>query len=653
MSNKPLYLRVQDGLIKAWKYWPWPMNPATGRPVTAFMANVMFREALPGSAAQLLTSQPGGSIVPTPEQTEGLQGAINQGNESDDYVTLGGYTQIEFPRAETVQLVSVINTRELDYYNQGKKTLERIESMPIQTFLSLIAVPLLTAIAGSDQARALFCQIAATCGLSVTPNSFTIRHFQTTKKDAGLSAPLYRGSIEYNECDGMRGWFANTRDPNTPQVLWITVDGVRYQQITVSVGGRVDVRDALTGEGAIGVTSDVFGFRFDKPATYRDGLAHKWGVEGEVSPRPIQVNYLVNQTITCAAPTDPNTPYPIQQLIKVASSLTKGGAAIIATITERMSNGTTRDYAGSAVPVWSLDNAPGGFTLTPNDANRSLSLLALGSATVDTIRLKATIGTGAALPADIQVISVECQRPPGLTTYGYSYNFIPTNGNARLFDTLDDANNTAGRKFDGTVSGDFGTLYQFQVGELKVGQAIYIVNGTGNCEKVSDGILYVLDSAYGNTVRKAIQVVGGVIIAIKDSTYQAAPSCTVHPKLTQTQYDAYSSTFPRLYERKSVDTPARSFASKAELLQYIQNDNQVNIDLFGCTTTDFATGSVVYNANNTRPNDPESYQYPVEAGFWGYNRVLPTNEALGSLIVIQTNACGDIVSRETVTLYLP
>ncbi|WP_460953167.1 discoidin domain-containing protein, partial [Spirosoma litoris] len=60
-------------------------------------------------------------------------------------------------------------------------------------------------------------------------------------------------------------------------------------------------------------------------------------------------------------------------------------------------------------------------------------------------------------------------------------------------------------------------------------------------------------------------------------------------------------------------------------------------------------GSTLYNDN--RPEhlvDNTNFYWPVEAGYWGFNRSLPDG-VTGSVVLIKTNSCGVIIGRETIT----
>jgi hypothetical protein len=317
-----------------------------------------------------------------------------------------------------------------------------------------------------------------------------------------------KSAVDVNDCEQLAGWGYNSLV--IPAVITITVDGVFEANVTAQ-RVRDDVRLALIAAG-IQTSNTVFGFNYMKPAKYHDGVQHTWrvfvdGVEA--------AEYNVPKEKTCAAPVDPD-PGPTPMFIKqsLINSVNKGGDSKTVTLIQVWSDYSETAYAGPLVPVWGISGVPVGIVGVPYDPNKTLDVAATNDATVSEFVITCSL----TLPQTVQVITVGCTRPGGLTTYNASYHFIPAGGfSDPPYPTLDEANDTAGEAFDNTRPGNL-DMFIIQAANLNVGTDVYLFDGT-SCEKAGDNIYAVFDSQGGNTVKKAIQVVGGKIVAVKDSTY--------------------------------------------------------------------------------------------------------------------------------------
>ncbi|QHV96300.1 hypothetical protein [Spirosoma endbachense] len=316
-----------------------------------------------------------------------------------------------------------------------------------------------------------------------------------------------KSAVDVNDCEQLAGWGFN--DLVAPAVVTITVDGVFEANVTAQ-RVRTDVRDALIAAG-IQTTNTIFGFNYMKPAKWRDGVQHTWrvfvdGVEA--------ADYNVPKEKTCAAPVVPDVPYEMFIKQSPIISVNKAGDSKTVTLIQVWSDWSETPYTGPLVPVWGISNTPTGIVAVPYDPAKTLDVAATSAATVSDFVITCSL----TLPQTVQVITVGCTRPGGLTTYNASYHFIPTGGfSDPPYPTLDEANDTAGEAFDGTRPGNL-DMFIIQAANLNVGTDVYLLDNT-TCEKAGDNIYSVFDSQGGNTVKKAIQVVGGKIVAVKDSTY--------------------------------------------------------------------------------------------------------------------------------------
>lgn len=328
-----------------------------------------------------------------------------------------------------------------------------------------------------------------------------VNHFQ--EELIPPTPPAGKAALDSNTCESISGW--GFSDQEYPPVVKITCDGQLAGYATASLP-RSDVRDAMIGQGA-NPQGDILGFVWSKPAKYRDGQQHTWQVF--VGDTGIEAtDYNQPQINVCGAPIDPN-PFVTGYRQETLNAVTIGDDALQVGIIEILSDLSERAYTGSVIPVWSVAGDPAGIVLTPNNTTKKVAVQATQDASVASFQLQCSLTQA----QTVQVLVPACTRPQGLTTYKASWHFIPTGGNAQLYSTLEEANTIAGNVSDGTVSGDL-DLFIFQANDLNVGTPVFLDN-TDSCEKLGDNIYPIFDASGGNTIKKAMQVVGGKIVAVK------------------------------------------------------------------------------------------------------------------------------------------
>ncbi|WP_338871726.1 hypothetical protein WBJ53_26140 [Spirosoma sp. SC4-14] len=515
---------------------------------------------------------------------------------------------------------------------------EMVQATVIDGTLTIKSIPKLDWINSLDADEiAAFCEKLSGCSGSnpqePTLNLVIVNHYEE-QAVVVENIPL-KAALDDNTCNNISGWVSGG---SYPPIARITCDGltVGYQTATLD---RPDVRDALNEEGA-NTTKALFGFNWLKPSTFMDGENHTWQVY--VGDSDVEAtDYNKPKEIQCGTPPN-NDPYVVGYEQSILNSITKNGSSVIVSILEVLNTGEKRAYTGSTIPVWSVANTPAGIILTPNNANKTVSIVSSNATTVSSFKLECSLTQ----PQTVQVITVGCERPSGLTNYLLSWHFIPEGGYARLYSTLDDACATAGQSFDGTAPGNLDPFLA-QAVNLNIGTPFFLGDGS-SCEKVGNNIYYVLNAAGNNTILKAIQVDNGVIVAVKDSTY-TSPTCTSHAKLTVAEHDALPTI--TIYEYRSASGIARAFASQQEAIDMVgtignaAGTNRANYDLNSCSDATPAVGSILYNDNRPEHTaDNSNYLWPVEAGFWLWNVTSSTD-----FYVLETDACGNIITKTHIT----
>lgn len=146
-----------------------------------------------------------------------------------------------------------------------------------------------------------------------------------------------------------------------------------------------------------------------------------------------------------------------------------------------------------------------------------------------------------------------------------------------------------------------------------------------------------------------------------------SPSCNARPagasscplsysKLTGDAYNNLPSIYILEYYTGVVSTStgvARAFFSRSEAISELYNysvgnPSKANFDQVKVSDGSFSLGATLYGNNN--PPDNDFYHWPAEAGYWGCNYIMATNASPATILLVQTNACGIIISTENVTL---
>lgn len=136
-------------------------------------------------------------------------------------------------------------------------------------------------------------------------------------------------------------------------------------------------------------------------------------------------------------------------------------------------------------------------------------------------------------------------------------------------------------------------------------------------------------------------------------------NCPNYAKLTDNQFSSLPQIVTYEYLDTTTPSPGRSFtvrpfATRAEAIAIIptrgQTNSKCNFDFNKCTSATAGVDAILYNDDRIE-HDGEHQYWPVEAGYWGYSLTLPEGGKNGSFVLLQTNACGKIVSRETITIY--
>lgn len=333
-----------------------------------------------------------------------------------------------------------------------------------------------------------------------TPDSFTLafQHYELVDENAPVTASF--GGFDVNDCDKITGWGRNPANVNQPAVNVVYRDGVEYARVNSNVV-RTDVKTALQSAGLTGVTFDAFGFVYNKPVSTRDGQPHTWDVRSIDS---VAYDRTAEPVITCQSAVERRFIPPV--------TIIEGGLGQQVQMVEVI-GGQESVYMGAM--TYSLVGAPAGVSINTQGIAQAAADSVSGNAFVEVhvaIASPETVVIG-----QVQVINRDCEREAGTANYFLAWNITPTGGNARLFSSLDDANNTAGSHYDGTYPSSLG-VFSVGIGNLAVGQKVY--NGVSlSCELVSNNIYYVIPNGGENTIKKAIRVENGIIAEIKDSTY--------------------------------------------------------------------------------------------------------------------------------------
>lgn len=528
--------------------------------------------------------------------------------------------------------------------------------------LTAIFKKLLTGSAGNADVQALLCQFIANCGGTTPttgnyPPTFSNPRHYLIVPDTTTLPSVYQVRVDGNTCGengsqgSISGWCADLNHKTIAPFVRIKMDGGFMADVTCTID-RPDVLSYLKGLGLIpqDQTFCRWGWGYAKPLTTNDGTAHLWEVFGGTSDTKGTSDVGAPETTTCGAPTPLSGPTAYRKAQSTPLSVTEGGVGIQLALERKYSDGSWQAVSGLLV-TWSNVDVTAGIGV---DADGFFSA---GANTISANTTKEVHGTvnDVVVSFNIQVLNADCTRPSGLTTYQLAWNFVPPGGNARLFTTLADANNTVGAKLDNTAPGTIST-FGVNIDSVVVGKTVY--NGVGtNCEVVDDKIYYVFANGLVDSVKKAIRVQNGVIVEILASTYSTCPG---YGPLTTEQHDAQP--IVSIIEYSDLTTPngglsytVRPFASRDEAITLIAtlgtSGSKAQYDANTCTTPNCNVGDTLYNDDRTEHILAHvQHLYPVEAGYWGFGYVASSGGNPATYWLLKTNACGVIVGREQITI---
>lgn len=313
------------------------------------------------------------------------------------------------------------------------------------------------------------------------------------------------------------------------------------------------------------------------------------------------------------------------------------GAAGQYRVEEQLTTGSW--VSSSASVVWSTVGAPSGVSI-----QSASGLLIVGA---NTLSADVSISVHAALLNSVVELPVTLSNTaPAITGYHMS-------GPATLA--------------EGATSAAYSVIIDYADGSslVYVGAGAFSLVGAPSGVSINGGsnaqcsITAALNSVSTNTDIMLRFTLPNSTQINKTVTIQDLP-CTSHTMLTQSQYDALPTVF--IWEYLDTATPngplsytVRPFISRAEAISnvplFYDNEGFVNFDQLRATTSNCSVGDVLYGDDRTEHIQANTYMfYPVEAGYWGFNFNPPANSQPGSFVLLQTNACGEITSRELITI---
>lgn len=486
------------------------------------------------------------------------------------------------------------------------------------------------------------------------------------------NAPLPHDYVVYvqeNNCDIVTGYVVDRNYPNVPAAVDI-FDGTDLVATITATNTRSDLAGQYGGN-----PNSLYGFQWVVPASYRVGVARTRSVFARDSAT--EATYGTSKTTAvCGVPT--NQPYPVSSEIVGASTIYEDAAQQIYRVDVLYSDNVKRTWEGPI--VWSTDEQTGSYLELESfqDSNR-VGLQASNLSSTRRIHLRAAYNNSGT-SKEIELVDSVCTRPAGLALQtNLVFNYVKSDNTAATFTTLQDANRTMGRVFNESNIGITGySDVRAEMANYNIGTDVYLEwasAGVNNCARASTNIYYVLDASKGDTQKRAIYVVDGRIADVLISDYAppttqpptgATPDtrdCISYAKLTNDQSNALPSiTTYEYYDRNtpngSLSYTVRGFTSVDEALTYMKSFDpngalypRANFEFNKCTSDAARIGDILYNDN--RPEhvaSADNFSWPIEAGYWGFNYVPPTQTETGSFVVLRTNACGQIISRQVVSL---
>ena len=364
---------------------------------------------------------------------------------------------------------------------------------------------------------------------------------------------------------------------------------------------------------------------------------------------------------TSATP-DP-LPYVTQKEYVGTIYLYEGGAIGEWYILQTYNTGTTEVYKGGGTPSW-LTGYPNGAGLSKFDSATGKWTAQIPANSIEgqddiTLLQRFTFPDGNSLDFKVTGVNtfnaanhppiVQSPRGTQYVTQGKPFSMAMPFGAQEFYDQDGDA-----LTYDLEVSNDDGQTYTNILPS-------WITDGasstTGTAPVSSGQMVYkfraVASDGHGGVAYDAFSLVAQV------AQPTGTESCPNYAKLTPNQFDA----LPQIvtYEYNDPNTPAngrsytvRAFSSRAEAMQIIptrgQAGSKCGFDFNKCSSATANIGAVLYNDNRIEHENDHLY-WPIEAGYWGYSLNLPQAGTNGNFILLQTNACGNIISRETIIIY--
>ena len=127
-----------------------------------------------------------------------------------------------------------------------------------------------------------------------------------------------------------------------------------------------------------------------------------------------------------------------------------------------------------------------------------------------------------------------CTRPEGLSMQYFFTGYVNSSIPEVVNSTTSSTDACAAVAYLNSLGGDYSTIYPnyitVEVAEIKVGQGVYLSNGTNDCSFAPNGWYFTEETMFSNTV---FQVVNGYILNILDCT-TTTTTTTVTPTTTTT-----------------------------------------------------------------------------------------------------------------------
>lgn len=318
--------------------------------------------------------------------------------------------------------------------------------------------------------------------------------------------------------------------PNQPPVL-VEANKIQDQVITANGDFKLSApanefsdpeNDAIEAE-TIGVDGLPDGVTFDKATgdTYYSGkiangatfvLGRRWKDAYHAWQGPYWFKNTIARAVTA--------PLVVSEKIQGTIELREAGATGFWSIQQLMSDKSIQIRLTGFTVRWKTAYPNGAALSKPIGGVWAASILKDTLEKDEVLEMEAVItDTGKILPYEVKAINSDCLRPPGLNVYMLAWNFTPKGGSTRLFNSLKDANDTAGAYFDNTGPGTFNDPAMYiMANSISVGEPTYLGTKT-DCTYAGDGIYPVMGADGKNTIKKAIRIQGGMIVDVLDSTY--------------------------------------------------------------------------------------------------------------------------------------